>query len=112
MTVPHTPGVMTTRPAWVGSTSVSTEVALRQRVQQCLRFLQVSGIEALGEPAVDWCQEVMGFLVFALLLPESTEADCRPQLPGLGLLGARHHERLVKRGFSGYWLVCKASQQQ
>jgi hypothetical protein len=70
----HTPGGMHTRPIWVGSTGVSTGVALRQRVQQRLRLLQVRGVKALGEPAVDWCQEAMGFLTFALLLPESSQA--------------------------------------
>ena len=38
----HTPGGMHTRPAWVGSTGVSTGVALRQRVQQRLRLLEVA----------------------------------------------------------------------
>ena len=39
--------------AWLESQGVSTEVALRQRVQQCLRLLQVSRVKALGEPAID-----------------------------------------------------------
>ena len=70
----HTPGGMHTHPAGVGSTGGSTGVALRQRVQQCLRLLQVGGVKALGEPAVDWCHEVLGFLAFALLLPQVSEA--------------------------------------
>ena len=49
----HPPGGMHMRPAWVGSTGGSTGVALRQRVQQCLRLLQVSGVKALGEPVVE-----------------------------------------------------------
>ena len=53
---------------------MSAGVALRQRLQQRLGILQVSRIKALGEPVVDWCQEVMGFLAFALLLPEASEA--------------------------------------
>ena len=65
---------MHTRPAWVGSTGVSTGVALRQRLQQRLRLVQVSGVKALGEPMVDWCEEVMGFSAFPLLLPESSQA--------------------------------------
>jgi len=74
MKVLHTQWVMNTHPALVGSKSVSTGGALRQCVQQCLRLLQVGGVKALGEPAVDWCQEAMGFLTFALLLPESSQA--------------------------------------
>ena len=67
-------GIVNTRPAWLGSKVVSTGVALRQCLQQRLGLLQVSRIKALGEPMVDWCQEVMGFLAFALLLPESSQA--------------------------------------
>ena len=74
LTVLHPPGGMHTHPAWVGSTGVSTGVALRQRVQQRLRLLQVGGVKALGEPVVDRCQEVMGFLTLLLLLPESSQA--------------------------------------
>ena len=68
----HPPGGMHTRPAWVGSTDVSTGAALGQRGQQCLRLLQVSGVKALGEPAVDRGEEVIGFLAFALLLPQAS----------------------------------------
>jgi hypothetical protein len=50
------------------------DVALRQRLQQRLGFLEVSGVKALGEVIVDWYQEVMGFLAFPLLLPETSEA--------------------------------------
>jgi len=50
MKVLHAQEVMNTRPALLGSKGVSTGVALRQRVQQCLRLLQVGGIKALGEP--------------------------------------------------------------
>jgi hypothetical protein len=44
------------RPLWVGSQGVSTGVALRQRVQQRLRLVQVRGVKALGEPVVDRSQ--------------------------------------------------------
>jgi hypothetical protein len=55
MKVLHTQWVMNTRPALLGSKGVSTGVALRQRVQQCLRLLQVSGVKSFSEPPVDWC---------------------------------------------------------
>ena len=77
MKVLHTSGVMNMCPALLGRKGVSTDVALRQRVQQCLRLLQVSRIKPLGEPIVDWCQEVMGFLAFPLLLPETSQAGSR-----------------------------------
>ena len=62
--------------------------ALRQRLQQRLGLLEISGIKSLGEPVVDWCQKVMGFLAFALLLPQASQAGRRSQLEGLGLLGS------------------------
>ncbi len=34
---------------------------LRQLVQQRFRFLQIGGVEPLGEPAVDRGEEVVGF---------------------------------------------------
>ena len=61
-------------PALEGSKSVSAGLALRQRLQQRLRILQVSRIKTLGEPMVDWCQEVMGFLALTLLLPQFGKA--------------------------------------
>jgi hypothetical protein len=75
LTVLHPPGGMHTHPAWVGSTGVSTGVALRQRLQQRPGLLEVGRIKAFREPVVDRCQEAMGFLTFALLLPESSQAD-------------------------------------
>ena len=48
---------------------VSTPVLCPQLLQQCLRLLEVGGVKPFGEPPVDWCQEVTGFLTFALLLP-------------------------------------------
>ena len=66
-------GVCTRAAAGVGSTGGSTGGALRQRVQQRLGLLEVSGVKALGEPMVDGCQEVMGFLALALLLPQASQ---------------------------------------
>jgi len=74
MKVLHYQGVMNRHPALSGSKGVSASVALCQRLQQRLRILQVSGIKPLGEPMVHGCQEVMGFLAFALLLPETSQA--------------------------------------
>src|SRR5215831_10472226 len=84
----------------------------RELFEQCLRLLEVSGLKSLGKPAIDLFQKLPGGGSFALLLPESTKAYSRPQLPGLGLLGTSHNERPVKRGFRGRLLVCKASQEQ
>ena len=71
----------------------------RQLLQQRLRILQVSRIKALGEPVVDWCQEVMGFLAFALLLPESSETGCGTEFPGFGLLVLGDTDGLMETGF-------------
>ena len=39
---------------------------------QCCRLLQVSRVKALGEPVVDLCQQLVGCLPLALLLPQAT----------------------------------------
>ena len=41
----------------------------RQFVEQCLCLFQVSGIEPLGEPAVNRRQQIVGFDAPALLAP-------------------------------------------
>ena len=74
MKVLHTQEIMNTCRAMLGSKGVSTSVALRQRIQQCLRLLQVSGVKPLGEPVVDWRKEVMGLLALPLLVPEASQA--------------------------------------
>ena len=106
LTVLHTPGGMHPRPAWVGSTGVSAGVALRQRVQQYFRIFQVSGVKALGEPAVDWCKEIMGFLAFALALPQSSEVRRGTEFPRLGLLVLGYRNGMVKAGFRFSLIIC------
>jgi hypothetical protein len=52
----------------------------REFVEQRLRFLQVKGIEALGEPPVDRREQSAGLRVLALLTPESGKTGRGPQL--------------------------------
>src|SRR5215472_10241699 len=99
MKVLHTQWFMNTRPALLGRKGVSTGVALRQYVQQCFRLLEVGGVKALGEPAIDRGQELARFQALALLLPEASEAHGGPQLQGLRLLAAGDVEGLPKTGF-------------
>src|SRR5947208_2206050 len=80
--------------------SVSAGVALRQRVQQHPGFLQVGGVKALSEPAVNLRQQLAGFDALALLLPQATQAHRHPQLQRLGLLAASDVKGLTKAGFS------------
>ena len=40
-----------------------------QLLQQRLGLLEVRGVKAFGEPAVDWLQQRMGLGALALLLP-------------------------------------------
>src|SRR5215831_4311556 len=88
MKVLHTQRVMNPCLALWGSKGVSTGVALRQRVQQCLHILQVSRIKSFGEPAVDRREQLVGLTAFALLLPQPAQARGGAQFPRLGLLVA------------------------
>ena len=42
--------------------------------------LQINGVERLGGPAVDWCEEVVGIGGLALGVPQPGEAGCCTQL--------------------------------
>src|SRR5215831_20303646 len=99
MKVLHTQRVMNLCLASWGSKSVSTGVTLRQRVQQRLGLLEVGGVKAFGEPAVDLHQELAGLSALAQVLPEPTQAHCRPQFQRLRLLVMSDIEGLMKTGF-------------
>ena len=95
----HPPGGLHTHPAWVGSTDVSTGVALRQRVQQRLGLLEVGRVKPLGEPAIDGCEQAGGLGPLALVLLQASQAGGGAQLPGFGLLAVGHGEGLLEAGF-------------
>jgi hypothetical protein len=61
-----------------------------QLIDQCLGLLQVKRVEALGEPRVDWREEVMGFCALALVAPEPRHAHRCAQFPGPCLLRPRN----------------------
>ena len=90
---------------------MSASVALRQRVQQCLRLLQVSGVKPLGEPVIDLCQQVMGFLAFALLAPKPSETCGSTEFPRLGLLALGYTDGVMEAGF-GFSLIVRILLQQ
>ena len=71
---------------------LGTLVLSPELLQQCLGLLQVGRVKALGEPAIDRCQEFMGFRALALLLPQAAQTHGGAQLQRFGLLaiGARH----------------------
>ena len=102
---------MNTHLALLGRQGVSTDVVLHQRVQQCLRLLQVSGVESLGEPAVDLGQEPARFKALALLLPEATEAHGGAQLQGFRPLAAGHVQSPLQPGFRLFLRCLRLSQE-
>jgi hypothetical protein len=61
-----------------GRRSVSAGVALRQRLQQHLSFLEIDRVKAFGEPAVDRRQQRTCFSPLTLLLPQAREAHGGP----------------------------------
>ena len=58
-----------------------------QLLQQCLGLLQVGGVKALGEPAVDRRQQLAGFGPLALLLPQASSGSWRPAAPATSPAG-------------------------
>ena len=72
----------------------SVDALLRcQLIEQRLRLFQVERLEAFGEPVVDRCEQIVGFLALTLRLPQAREAGRRAQLPRLRLLLARKIQR-------------------
>src|SRR6266511_2015380 len=67
-----------------------------QLLQQRLGLAQIGRVKALGEPAVDWRQEVAGFDSLTLALPQARQTHRSAQLPPSRLLLASDGERLLK----------------
>ena len=67
---------------------MSANVSSRQRLQQHLGPLQVGGVKALGEPAIDQCEPYADVSTRALARPLSSEAERHAQLQGFRLLAA------------------------
>src|SRR5919108_3471486 len=84
---------------------------LPQFLQQRPGLLEVSGVKALGEPAVDLGEHLAGGITLALALPQPCEAHGGPQLPRLRLLAAGNVEGLTKAGFRLCILPRSACQQ-
>jgi hypothetical protein len=68
----------------------------RASCEQPFGLLEISGVKALGEPAVDRCQHLIGFP--ALALPQPSQAQRRPQFAGFGSLVAGNGEGLLEAG--------------
>src|SRR5215475_14911880 len=58
---------------------VSITVLCLQLTEQCLGFLEVGGIKALGEPTVDRREALVRLSALALLLPQASKAHGRTQ---------------------------------
>src|SRR5215471_3790535 len=59
---------------------VMTPALSAQLVQERHGFLEVRRVKPLGEPAVEWREQLAGFDPFALLLPEAGQTHGGPQL--------------------------------
>ena len=73
---------------------------LRKFFQQRFGILEVSGVKALGEPAINLRQKLVRLYALALLLPQPTQARRGAQLQRFRLLAAGYGEGLVKTSFS------------
>jgi tetratricopeptide (TPR) repeat protein len=64
-------------------------------VKQRLGLFQIERVEALGEPAVDRSEQIVGLIPLALMAPEPRHAHRRAQFPELRALPPRHFERVA-----------------
>ena len=71
-----------------------------QLVQQRLSILQVGGVEALGEPTVDFREHRPRLVAAIGIAQQPREAHGCTQFPPFGLLRSGHVERRTKTRFS------------
>ena len=83
-------------PALLESKGVSLGGALRQRVQQGFGFLEVSGVKALGEPAIDRGENIVGFDALALITPKVSKSGGGTQFPAPRILLSSDLDRRLK----------------
>src|SRR5262245_60699508 len=69
---------------------VMLDVLFPQFFEQCFGVLEVSGVEALGEPAIDRRQQRLRCGLLALLLPQATETHGGAQFQSFRLLATGH----------------------
>src|SRR5262249_40432836 len=77
---------------WEFDSTSRGEAALAKRVKQRLGLDQISGAEALREPAADGCQQVLRTLPFAATRPQPREARGGTEFKDLRLLLMRDIE--------------------
>ena len=72
----------------------------RQLVEQRFSVLEIGGVEALGEPAIDRRDEVARVGSLAPVAPKPSQVKRGFQLERLGALLAGDHQRPLEAGFS------------
>jgi hypothetical protein len=78
---------------------LSSPVFSFQLCQQRLRLLEVGRVKALGEPAINQCQERVRFVPLGLLLPEARQAHGGPERQRLLLLAGGDIQSPLQPGF-------------
>ena len=73
----------------------------RQFGEQGFRVLQVRRVQTLGEPAVNWGENVARLGAATLMRPEAGERGRRPQLPKFRLLLLRQRNCISQALFGG-----------
>jgi hypothetical protein len=83
-----------------------------QRVEQRPSALQVGGVKALGEPAVDWREDVVRLGTSALIAPQPGEAGRRPEFPHSCILSPGDCDGPMEAFFSVAWISPRQCHQQ
>src|SRR5262245_42578227 len=71
----------------------------RQLIEQRFGLLEIRRVEPFGEPIVNRGQQRTRFGLLVLLLPETTEAHCGPQLQRFCLLATGDVQSRLQPGF-------------
>src|SRR5207248_10513514 len=83
----------------LGSTAQIHSCAAGQLVEQCLCGFQISGLEALSEPAKERCEQRAGIPSPPPITPQARQAAGGAELERLGALCAGYCHSSRKAGF-------------
>src|ERR1700683_4883412 len=74
-------------------------LALRRRIEQGLRLLQINRVQAFGVPGIDRSEKIAGLTPLALIAPESRHAHRSAQFERLCPLLSGNRERTFEMCF-------------
>jgi hypothetical protein len=100
------------RPSRFSAAHFEQRILRTQLVEQRLCIFQIGGVEAFGEPAVDFGEHRARLITPVLFREQASESRCRAQLPQFSALALRNPDDLAETVFGFRCTGCALQQQQ